>query len=242
MKPFLLIQSRPENAASDNEYDAFLGFSKLSPHNLQRIRAEAGDLPEMRLSDYSGIILGGGPNNVTDPHSKKGLGQKQLEQRLDKLLDDIIKNDFPFLGACYGIGLLTNHQRGVMSRRYHEPVGPLSIELTSLGASDDLLRGLPKKFEAFGGHKEACETLPKSATLLATSRDCPVQMFRIKQNVYAVQFHPELDSLGLETRINVYKNAGYFPPETAAKLIAEGYAAAVSQPGKILENFTRKYA
>ncbi|MGI8635455.1 MAG: glutamine amidotransferase-related protein, partial [Segetibacter sp.] len=190
MKPFLLIQSRPEDAASDNEYDAFLGFSKLSANSLHRIRAEAGDLPEIRLTDYSGIILGGGPNNVTDPHSKKSAGQKQLEQNLDKLLDDIIKNDFPFLGACYGVGLLTNHQRGVMGHRYHEPVGPLSIELTPSAASDDLLRGLPKKFEAFGGHKEACENLATSATLLATSKNCPVQMFRIKQNVYAVQFHP----------------------------------------------------
>ena len=38
--------------------------------------------------------------------------------------------------------------------------------------------------------------LPPTAVLLATSPRCPVQMFRVKQNLYATQFHPELDVRG----------------------------------------------
>ena len=53
---------------------------------------------------------------------------------------------------------------------------------------------------------------------LATSAACPVQAFRVGQNVYATQFHPELDLEGICTRIEVYKNAGYFDPSEAETL------------------------
>lgn len=66
-------------------------------------------------------------------------------------------------------------------------------------------------------------------------------MFKIKQNVYATQFHPELDSAGLETRINIYKHHGYFPPETAEELIDIGHSATIAEPMKILSNFINRY-
>ena len=52
--------------------------------------------------------------------------------------------------------------------------------------------------------------LPASAELLASSPDCPVQMFRVGANVYATQFHPELDVDGITTRIHAYADHGYF--------------------------------
>lgn len=235
MKPFLLLQSRPEDTASDNEYEAFLKFSELEESQLKRMRVESGNLPDINLDEYSGIILGGGPNNASD--EVKSPEQTKLEARLANLMDKIIAKDFPFLGACYGIGILTNHQQGVLSRRYGEDVGPTEITLTKEGLNDPLLKGVAEKFEAFVGHKEACEVLPKSATLLASSKSCPVQMFRIKSNVYATQFHPELDSHGLEVRIKIYKNAGYFPPEAADDLIQKGHSANVLEPVKVLRNF-----
>ena len=38
MKPFLLLGTRDEDAAADNEYDAFLGFTGLD--ESERIAAE----------------------------------------------------------------------------------------------------------------------------------------------------------------------------------------------------------
>ena len=241
MKPFLLLQSRPEDEASNNEYEAFLKFTQLETKNLERLRVEDGNLPSIDLGKYSAIIVGGGPYNVSDLKSKKTIKQTTLEAKLDVLLDEIIEKDFPFLGACYGVGLLTANQNGIMSSKYKEDVGPTKISLTKDGEIDPLLKDVPSEFEAFVGHKEACEVLPESATLLASSKKCPIQMFRIKNNVYATQFHPELDSRGLEVRINIYKHAGYFPPEAATDLIASGYAAHVSEPVKILRNFTKLY-
>ena len=45
-----------------------------------------------------------------------------------------------------------------------------------------------------------------------------MQAFRVGRNVYATQFHPELDLEGICTRIEVYKNAGYFDPSAAETL------------------------
>lgn len=237
MKPFLLIQTRPEDETSDNEYEAFLEYSELQTSKLKRVRVEQAPLPDINLDGYSGIIIGGGPFNASD-ETKSEL-QVRVEADMHKLLDDVIERDFPLLGACYGVGTLVPHQNGLVSRKYGEDVGPVEIAIIK---DDPLLAGLPKKFEAFVGHKEACEILPESATLLASSQTCPVQIFRIKQNIYATQFHPELDSHGLETRIRIYKHHGYFPPDEADALIKMGHAANVTEPVKILKNFITRYA
>jgi GMP synthase (glutamine-hydrolysing) len=69
-----------------------------------------------------------------------------------------------------------------------------------------------------------------------------VQAFRIGSNVYATQFHPELDAAGLCTRIDVYKNAGYFAPGQAAQLKALAHRSDVTHPPAILRRFANRYA
>jgi GMP synthase (glutamine-hydrolysing) len=158
------------------------------------------------------------------------------------LLEKMIGADFPFLGACYGIGTLGSHQGAVVDRRYAEPIGAVPVTLTREGRRDPLLRGLPATFDAFVGHKEAISVLPRHAVLLAGSPACPVQAFRIGSHVYATQFHPELDVAGLCTRIDVYKHAGYFEPEQAGELKAQARRSNVIHPPAILRRFAQRYA
>jgi GMP synthase (glutamine-hydrolysing) len=241
VRPFLLLSSRAEGLAADGEYDAFLRFSGLGPEQLHRIRMEAAPLPPLDLDDYAGVFVGGSPFNSSDPAETKSAVQQRVEREMRGLLDEIVARDFPFFGACYGVGTLGVHQGGVVDRTHAEPVGAARIELTDAGRADPVLAGLPRAFEAFVGHKEACRDLPPSAVLLATSVACPVQMFRVRQNVYATQFHPELDVPGLVTRIRVYQHFGYFPPEEMDHLIARVSPAVITEPGRILANFVARY-
>lgn len=242
MKKFLLLQIRPEDAASDNEYEAFMKFSGLTPSEVHRVRMEQSGIPEVDLDNYSGIMQGGGPGNVSDPIEKKTDYQQKYEADLKKLFDEVLKRDFPYIGACYGIGALTNHLGGTVSQeKYTEPVGAIDVTLTKEGEKDPLLKDMPNNFRAFVGHKEACQDLPEGAKLLASSSTCPIQMIRIKKNIYGCQFHPELDTEGLIIRVNVYKNAGYFPPEEAEPLIKQVLSEKVIHPQKILKNFVNKY-
>ena len=242
MKPFLLLSSRAEDIAADDEYVAFLRDTGLAPRHLVRIRLEAGPLPRLELDDYAGIFLGGGPFNSSDPEHLKPAVQQRVEREISALLDEVVARDFPFMGACYGVGTLGVHQGGVVDRQYAEPIGPTEITLTDEGRADPVLDGLPDAFDAYVGHKEACRVLPPTATLLAASAGCPVQMFRVKQNLYATQFHPELDRPGIITRVRVYQHYGYFPPEEMEELIARLNGTQVTHPPRILANFAARYS
>lgn len=240
MKPFLLLATRSVDRAADQEYEAMLRFSGLDEPQLRRVRMEQGPVGRIRLDDWSGVILGGGPFIVSD--ADKSPLQVRVEAEISALLDEVVARDFPFLGACYGIGTLGTHQGAVVDRTYSEPVGPMTIRLTEHGRADRLFGVLPDTFEAFLGHKEAIRTLPDHAVNLASSVACPVQAFRIGANVYATQFHPELDVAGVETRIEVYRHAGYFDPGEADTLKARARAADVVHPPTILRRFVELFA
>jgi GMP synthase (glutamine-hydrolysing) len=118
----------------------------------------------------------------------------------------------------------------------------MTIEITDAGRNDPLFAEVPDVFDAYGGHKEAASTLPADVACLATSTACPVQAFRVRDNVYATQFHPELDLEGIETRIDVYKDYGYFAPESAEALKTDVRQWDVRYPGTILRRFVERYA
>ena len=242
MKPFLLLAVRADDAAADNEYESFLACAGLRERDLRRYRLEQRPLGDVQLRDWSGIFLGGGPFTASDPEESKSPVQRRVEADLRGVLEKVISADFPFLGACYGIGTLGSHQGAVVDRRYAEPIGAVPVTLTGDGRQDPLLAGLPATFDAFVGHKEAISRLPRHAVLLATSPACPVQAFRIGSAVYATQFHPELNVAGLCTRIEVYKHAGYFEPAQAGELKAQAHRSNVTHPPAILRRFAQRYA
>jgi GMP synthase (glutamine-hydrolysing) len=240
MKPFLILQLRPEDEASDGEFDAFLKISQLDKEQLHRVRMEKTGLPPIKLKDYSGVIVGGGPTNVSD--QDKTEAEKKFEKQLHTLLDEIIEKDFPYLGACYGLSILAVHLGGEVAKgKYAESVGAVTINLADEAKDDPILNDLPGSFRAFGGHKESCQSLPEGMVCLAGSKKCPVHIVRYKKNIYATQFHPELDSHGTALRIRVYKHAGYFPPSEADKLIADAMQETVAIPEKILQRFVQRY-
>jgi GMP synthase (glutamine-hydrolysing) len=242
MKPFLLLGSRADDRAATEEYAAFARFGGLTPERLEHVRMEAGPLPALDLDRYSGVFIGGSPFNSSDPADLKSAVQRRVEAELAGLLDEIVERDFPFLGACYGVGTLGVHQGAVIDSTFGEAIGAVPVTLSDAGRRDPLLAGIPAQFDAFVGHKEACRSLPDHITLLASSPTCPVQMFRVKQNLYATQFHPELDLPGIVLRIRTYRHAGYFPPEAADDVIAGVQGAQVSVPPRILANFVGRYA
>ena len=243
MKPFLILQLRPETDASDDEYAAILNKCGLSQDQALRIRVDQMDIPtDLDVTDYAGVIVGGGPGCVSDAPDTKSAMDVRIEKQLLKLMPQITEADHPFMGCCYGLGILAHHLGGEVSKeRYSEPVGPSVCTLMPDAAGDPLLEGLAAEFEVFVGHKEAVQSLPPGTVHLLSSAPCPLQMIRYGRNVYATQFHPEADAIDFERRIGVYRNHGYFPPEDADRLIKICHAANVTVPGEILRRFALRY-
>lgn len=240
MKPFLILQLRPETPVSDDEYQAFLRKGGLSADQTHRIRLDQQEIPAgLDLSRYSGVIVGGGPGCISDTPAEKSTQEAKIEAACLGLMPEITEADIPFLGCCYGIGILAHHLGGVVSKdNYSEPV---SAVLCKQEIDDPLLKGLPQQFYAFVGHKEAAQHLPDDCTHLVSSPSCPMQMIRFKKNIYATQFHPEADGAGFELRIKYYKDKGYFAPEDADHLIDMCQAADVHAPELLLRNFVARY-
>lgn len=237
-KKFLFLQFRPEDVTSDWDLGAFLRFGKVNAKEVERVRMERGEMPEKPIDSYIGVFAGGGPFNVSDSEEKKGEAGRMVERNLFPILEEIVAKDIPFLGACLGLGALAKVLGGTVSKNaYAEPAGPVDINITEAGKMDSLLAGLSSPFRAFTGHKEACDAVPPGTSLLATSPACLVQMIRVKRNVYAAQFHPELDSSGIAIRIDAYKHHGYFKPEEAESLKALCLAETVTVPMEILRRF-----
>ncbi|KIC43294.1 glutamine amidotransferase [Ruegeria sp. ANG-R] len=243
MKRFLILQLRPETDASDAEYASILDKTGLTPEQTHRIRLDCEDLPDgLAVTDYAGVIVGGGPGCVSDDPATKSPLDAKIEAAIMGLMPQVTAQDHPFMGCCYGLGILAAHLGGDVSKRqFGEPVGPSDCRLTEDGSRDPLTADLQPQFEAFVGHKEAVQTLPEGCVHLVASDPCPFQMIRWGQNVYATQFHPEADAKDFEQRINIYKDHGYFPPEDAQSLIDICHAADVTQPGEILRRFAQRY-
>lgn len=242
MKPFLILQLREIDQAADDEFEAFMTYGKLQPEQVHRIRMEKELLEDLDPSLYAGVILGGGPSNVSDEPGQKTAYQLRFEKELDQLYPTIFSKDIPYLGSCYGLGSVVRYAGGLVSKdRYSEPVGSVIVKLNEAGNDDPLLKGLPNRFTALCGHKEACQAIPEGGVLLGSSETCPVQLVRFRTNIYAAQFHCELDVRGLVRRIHYYQYHGYFNPEAADDLSNKTRDVVVEVPQMILERFVKRY-
>lgn len=241
-RPFVLLATRAEDRPADEEYALFLRFTGLPPERLRRVRLEREAMPPIDLDEVSGILVGGSPFNASDPVERKSAVQRRVEAEMAALVDEVVDRDLPFLGACYGVGTLGTHLGALIDSTFAEPISVVDVSLTPAGRDDPLAAGLPAAFPAFVGHKEAISALPAAATLLASSPTCPVQMFRVGENVYATQFHPELDLDGIVTRIHAYASYGYFAADELDLTLAAVRRAPVTAPSLMLRTFVERYA
>jgi GMP synthase (glutamine-hydrolysing) len=242
-KPILILQLRPEDATSDSEYACFLKYGGLRAEDTCRMRIEQHGIPaNLDVDDYAAIIVGGSPFDISTPQDLKSTIQKKIEADFNQLLQQVVTRDIPFLGACSGNGLLGHYLGTRVSTKYAEAVGCVTVEITEAGKHDKLLAGFPAQIDVLLGHKEAVDTTPKGATLLMTGRDCPVQMFRVGENVYATQFHPEGDAEEFALRIDTYRHHGYFKPHEADALKKRVSLKPTQYAQAILRRFVESYA
>lgn len=238
---FVLLATRSEPEVADAEYEAFVRFMGIPRERLRRVRLESAPMPELDLGSIAGIVIGGSPFTSSDPPETKSAVQVRVEAEIAELLVDVTAHDVPFLGACYGVGTLGTFLGGVVDTTYSEPVSAVPITLTEAGEADPLLAGMPSPFEAYVGHKEALRHVPPGCTLLASSPLAPVQMMRYGSNVYATQFHPELDAEGIVERLLAYRHHGYYHPDEVDDVVARVRAADVGHASRILARFAQLY-
>lgn len=237
MRPFLLVQSRPEREVTEAEFDEFRRFGDFAPGELVSLHVLDGEAEPVRLREWTAVIVAGGPANFATPNERKSAAQLGFERWLFDLSRRCAQTDHPYLGACLGLGSLVHALGGRMTFEASEPPTPVEVRVED--PDDPLLRGFPPSFPALVGHKEGLLAAPPPLRVLARS-DAAVQLVRCGRNVYASQFHPELDPAGLERRIHAYGGHGYFEPEEAQALVEQAAKARIEWPMEFLRRFAAR--
>ena len=156
------------------------------------------------LDNYKATILGGsGQVNISDWSDK--IKSKVL--RVTPLLKEVVKKDKLTLGICFGHQLLAYILGGTIEDNPNQAeTGTFQIHLNNNAKLQPIFKGLPTVFYAVLGHKNSVTRLPKKAMTLAKSEKCNIESYKIKNNIYCVQFHPELNKAGMRFRLNLFPN------------------------------------
>ncbi len=136
------------------------------------------------------LVVMGGPMGVAE------LDDPAMPWLADEvaLLRERLARGWPSLGVCLGMQLMA-HAAGAKVAPMQDATGARVREVgwgrLDFHGTDAITRGLPASIEVLHWHGDACE-LPPGASLLASTKVCPVQMFRLGRSV-GMQFHPEGD-------------------------------------------------
>jgi GMP synthase (glutamine-hydrolysing) len=131
---------------------------------------------------------------VTGSHAMVSHRQPWSEAT-GRWLAQLVARGTPVLGICFGHQLLADalggeagdHPAGL-------EIGTVEVELRPEAAGDALMHDLPARFEAHVVHRQSALRLPEGAIRLAGNAFEATQAFRIGENAWGLQFHPEFDA------------------------------------------------
>ncbi|MEM7520305.1 MAG: glutamine amidotransferase, partial [Pseudomonadota bacterium] len=134
--------------------------------------------------DLAATVIYGGPYNVYETDTHPFLNEEY------RWIDACLKADVPMLGLCQGAQQIAHHLgawAGATPQATYE-FGYYQIDPTPTAKSDGFLT---EPLHVTQAHFHTFD-LPDGAHHLASSETYENQAFRIGQNVYGFQFHPEV--------------------------------------------------
>ncbi len=146
-------------------------YCEIHPFNVS--------LEKIRALNPEGIILSGGPASVYQEDAPK----------VDK---ELFQLPVPFLGICYGMGIVNLSFGGAAARSERREYGPAELIIDSDG---DLFHGFRKNesIRVWMSHGDKMTSFPPGWTILAHSRNSPIAAFADpSRRFFGVQFHPEV--------------------------------------------------
>lgn len=138
-------------------------------------------------SDYDAIMVFGGVMHPDQDAEHPWLAGET------EFLRQTMAEGVPLLGVCLGAQLIARAAGSWIGPAEKGEVGWHEVELTEAGSSDPVVgAAFPTRFDAFQWHYYTWE-LPAGAELLAAN-GAARQAYRLGDNTWAVQFHPEVNA------------------------------------------------
>ncbi len=146
-------------------------YCEIHPYNLA--------LEKIRELKPEGIVLSGGPASVYQKNAPR------VDERIFQL-------PVPFLGICYGMGMINLAFGGEVARADQREYGPAELTVDD---DADLFHGFSRSegLRVWMSHGDRMTAIPKGWKVLAHSGNSPIAAFTDPaRRFFGVQFHPEV--------------------------------------------------
>jgi len=234
-KPILRLQFRPSPTA-EHEVECIKKAMELSDAEIEvrNVTSTESTLPKLEeLKNYSAFIFGASSDyNVTDWTS--GVKEKCMATKY--IYDYALEHSVPTLGICFGHQLIAIFANGKVERDATQSEGGVvEVQLNEVGIKSKIFEDFEESFFVSSGHKDSVTKLPHSAVKLASSKATDNSVFKIQENIFCIQQHPELDVDGLVWRLSL------FPEYTRGRSMEEIKNEFQPMPyaAKFLKNFKK---
>ena len=135
-------------------------------------------LPEIKVTDFKGVILSGSPYSVLDEDSPKPDLSK-------------IKGQLPLLGVCFGAQYLAQSGGGSVLPSKIREYG--RANLSYIHKEHILTKGMTDNSQVWMSHGDTINTIPKNAEIIASTDDVKVAGYHFsEEQTFGIQFHPEV--------------------------------------------------
>jgi GMP synthase (glutamine-hydrolysing) len=179
--------SFPDVVAQLGDFDTWiLAGLGLSTEQVE-VREIWRDAPLPEPTNCAGVIMSGAHAMLTDR-------QPWIQRALD-WLPELVATETPYLGICFGHQMLAQAMGGQVD--FHpggREIGCVKLNLHATSATDPLFSHLPTQFPALAVHAQSVRILPPNAVLLAGNEFEPHHAFRVGNNAWGIQFHPEFNA------------------------------------------------
>ncbi|HSW58255.1 MAG TPA: glutamine-hydrolyzing GMP synthase, partial [Dehalococcoidales bacterium] len=137
------------------------------------------ETPWEKIADLNpkGFILSGGPASVYE----KGAPLAPAY---------VFDKNLPVLGICYGMQVITHQMGGKVAPGAHKEYGHAVLHLSKPVAH--LFKDIPETVTVWMSHGDRIESLPPGFSSLARTENSPVAVMGNSENIYGLQFHPEV--------------------------------------------------
>jgi len=139
------------------------------------------------LDDVHGLVILGGPQNVTDI-AKYPWMQAEIE-----LLRAAHQREIPVIGICLGAQMIAHALGGEVAPRERPAVGFYPMNLTMAGQTETLLAGIAWESPQVFTCGQEIKSLPPGATLLASARTTKHVIFKAGLRTFGSIAHFECD-------------------------------------------------
>ena len=157
-------------------------------------------LPEAKKEDL--ILIMGGPMSVRDIHNEKYFWLREETEYIKRA----IKNQISIIGVCLGAQLIAHILGGKIERlkdkfnKEKPEIGWSEISSIEERSNDEISLRLEEPLKVLHWHGDRIK-LPAQAELLASSTRCDEQLFKVRENIYGLQFHAEMQGMMIDNWI-----------------------------------------